>query len=85
MVYSFLRGLGSEDDAVNLKKVFRVLVLVGNAILYLAVIGLWIWNSKEWNLFQKNLETTKAEMWLEVEIVTVPVFLLYILLTSYIY
>lgn len=62
-----------------------MLVLVGNCILYLAIIGVWIYKYKELNLFTKGQTSTKIEMWLEVEIVTLPILLLYILLTAYIY
>ena len=63
----------------------RVVVTLGNVILYLGFIGVWIYKHDKWNLFKRPEHPTKIQMWLEVEIVTVPVFLVYILLTTYIY
>jgi predicted ABC-class ATPase len=86
MVYSFLRGMESEEKiGATLKKIVRVVTISGTVIFYIAFIGMWIWKADKWNLFTKNEVPTKIRMWLEVEIVTVPVALLYILLTAYIY
>ena len=83
MVYFFLRNINNKEKAYLYY--LKIVSSVGTVILYLAFIGLCVKYGDEYNLFEYEKTLTKRGMWLEVEIVTVPIMLVYCLLTYYIY